>query len=211
MTATVETWDRLHSERRHLLNYPNEDVVRFLAALKNMGVEGKGLDVGCGAGRHMLLMREFGFDPVGVDSSVQALEQAATHGETVVADMTDLPFPDNSFDLAVCLGTAYYGDREVLEATLDEIRRVLKPGGYVKVTLRTDRDWRLEAGREVALRSVVLELPGEPEDGMRLTFCSLEDLRWLPEVWGEVKVELAERTVQQLTRLESDFVLALRK
>ena len=30
MTGTVEAWDRLHTQRRHLLNYPNEDVVRFL-------------------------------------------------------------------------------------------------------------------------------------------------------------------------------------
>jgi SAM-dependent methyltransferase len=44
-----------------------------------------------------------------------------------------LPFPDDSFDLVVCYEAFYY--REDAEAGAEEIRRVLRPGGTVLITV----------------------------------------------------------------------------
>ncbi len=212
VTDTTVLWDGLHSQRRHLLNYPSEEAVRFLVAVANEHGVGKGLDVGCGAGRHMSVMKSFGFEPHGVDSSSEALEQAAKHGTVVQGDMRDLPYPDDEFAVAVCLGTAYYGTRDDTVATVREIHRVLKPGGWVLLTLRTYRDWRCGHGDEIAPMTYRLEIPGEPEHGMVNNFFTVREAVVLGDGWSKMSsFELTERTTKQLTRLESDFRVTLQK
>ncbi len=104
------------------------------------------LDVGCGEGRHTLAayLRR-GVLAVGVDLGFSDLQTARgrisdmaayePEGEVVFlqGDATGLPFPDHHFDRIIC--------SEVLEhipnfiAVLDEIYRVLKPGGRLCVSV----------------------------------------------------------------------------
>src|ERR1700685_3045005 len=82
---------------------------------------------------------------VGVDISRAAIEQARKRGlnARVLAVNGRLPFDDRSFDLAVSI--------EVLEHmfapqfALAEIRRVLRPGGTVYVTVPNLAYWRRRA------------------------------------------------------------------
>lgn len=75
------------------------------------------LDVGCGEGFTMRELREEGVKAsmVGIDYSPVALAWSQANGVAQsplnVADVHHLPFPDNSFDLVLCL--------EVLEHLLD--------------------------------------------------------------------------------------------
>src|SRR5690606_29150445 len=51
--------------------------------------------------------------------------------ETVVADVTELPFPDNSFDAVVCrFGFMFFPD---MKLAAHEMVRVLRPGGKLSV------------------------------------------------------------------------------
>ncbi|ROR98823.1 methyltransferase family protein [Sinobacterium caligoides] len=98
------------------------------------------LDLGCGEGRHVIsAYLEGDVHAVGVDLSHQDLKTTAERFEPFaqeqedkafglsVANALQLPFADNTFDKVIC--------SEVLEhipdweGALDEIRRVLKPGG----------------------------------------------------------------------------------
>ncbi|MDH5731381.1 MAG: class I SAM-dependent methyltransferase, partial [Gammaproteobacteria bacterium] len=45
-----------------------------------------------------------------------------------------IPFPDNTFDCVVCLGVISYA--ESIDKALDELHRVLKPGGVTIVSYR---------------------------------------------------------------------------
>jgi SAM-dependent methyltransferase len=89
------------------------------------------LDVGCGEGQiARLLVREGARRVVGVDSSVAQLAQAARLGGGVAyvrASATALPLPAGGFDAVVtCLVLEHVAD---LDGALDEIARVLRPGG----------------------------------------------------------------------------------
>lgn len=86
------------------------------------------LDLGCGGG--LLAPYVSGYRHVGVDLSTSALEVAARHGvDPVRADVTDLPFRDQRFDVVVA--GEIFEHVENLERSIAEAARVLRPGGTV--------------------------------------------------------------------------------
>src|SRR6187402_719114 len=92
------------------------------------------LDACCGTGDLALAAEREGGAVTGLDFSPKMLERARRKSETITwveGDLLELPFEDGSFDAA----TVGFGVRNVadLERGLDELRRVLKPGGRVGV------------------------------------------------------------------------------
>jgi SAM-dependent methyltransferase len=98
-------------------------------------VQGKDvLDAGCGVGYGTRLLAEH--NParlVGVDLSAEALSHGpADSAELVEGDVRELPFPPDSFDLVVCFEVIEHVDGH--ERVLDEMRRVLRPGGTLLIS-----------------------------------------------------------------------------
>jgi ubiquinone/menaquinone biosynthesis C-methylase UbiE len=94
------------------------------------------LDVGCGNGAAALLVAErFGVRVVGVDVDPQqiALARAAAGDradvEFMTADATCLPFEDGRFDIVATNKTTHHVPK--WSSALAEMRRVLKPHGYL--------------------------------------------------------------------------------
>lgn len=207
----VAAWDVLHTQRRHALNYPAEPVVRFLVMARDTLSSVRMLDVGCGAGRHMKLAAELGLEPHGVDSSAEAVRQAETYGPARVADMTALPYADESFDVALCWGTLYYGTWDVTQRALLEIQRVLVVNGHALISLRTELDWRCRDGTPIGVRTVLFDVDGEPESGMVMNFAGEEELAWVVEQFAGVHCEIQDSTTQAGRRLDSDWQIVVRK
>jgi len=67
------------------------------------------LDIGCGAGNHMLLLSKMGMDVSGVDASSYMVEQARNrlgrHCMIRTCEAEDLPFEDNEFDMVFMINT----------------------------------------------------------------------------------------------------------
>lgn len=92
------------------------------------------LDVACGTGDLTLDLLRRGHRVTGVDLSEQMLALArrkAAAARFQLADAEALPFPDASFDAVTCA----FGIRNFvhLEKGLDEMLRVLKPGGRLVI------------------------------------------------------------------------------
>jgi len=106
------------------------------------------LDLGCGAGRHAFEALRRGAHVVALDSDEGELQQVTSmfaamreagevpHGagaRAAAGDATAMPFPDGSFDRVIAA--------EVLEhipadqAAMNELARVLRPGGLAAVTV----------------------------------------------------------------------------
>ncbi len=117
--------DQYHFEKLHHL----------LRLVNFAGYRGKQvLDVGCGAGVDLARFAKGGAICTGVDLADAAIELAMANfqqqglaADLRVANGEALPFPDNTFDLVFAHGVVQYtADPQRL---VDEVRRVLKPGG----------------------------------------------------------------------------------
>ena len=103
---------------------------RTLIALAQVQPGERALDLACGTGDIAFAAAAKGARVVGLDLTHRMLQLAAQKSraaEFVTGDMTSLPFPSQAFDLV----TAGYGLRNVpdLNLAIDEIARVLRPGG----------------------------------------------------------------------------------
>ncbi len=129
--ANLKAREGVFAYRRPQVDMPGMVADRIGADAKRI------LDVGCGSGRYLSRLREAfpRAEVVGVDLSPGMLE--ALPEPTVLADVTDLPFKDGSADAVLAMHMLYHVPR--LQAALDELERVLAPGGALFVsTLATD-------------------------------------------------------------------------
>ena len=119
----------------------NEDFLRFLAKMWNVETMRSVLDVGCGVGhwgRLLLQVLPPDCSVTGVDREALWVEKATERAGAVgsskrlrfrVAEVEQLPFDDNTFDLATCQ-TVLMHLRDA-ERGLAEMVRVTRPGGLV--------------------------------------------------------------------------------
>lgn len=105
------------------------------------------LDNGCGPGRHGIYFANRGFCVTGLDQSAEALAHfqkwAGETGVQVTAvqgDIFSLPFPDDSFDAIIDYNVSYHTDTAGFFRAVSELRRVLRPGGEVYITLLSQSD-----------------------------------------------------------------------
>lgn len=88
------------------------------------------LECGCGTGLILNRIRPLARRAVGVDLSPGMLEHARRRGHEVHhASVTELPFPDASFDVACSFKVLAHVEQ--IELALAEMARVLRPGGHL--------------------------------------------------------------------------------
>ena len=94
------------------------------------------LDAACGAGWGTALLAAAGAAAVGVDASPAAVAAArAAYGDMATfreGDIRELPFREAEFDVIVCFEALAHVREH--ERALDEMRRVLRPGGLAVVS-----------------------------------------------------------------------------
>lgn len=109
----------------------------LLFALKRWKKDTHGLyslDVGCGTGAVMNMLKEKGFDVAGVDMSPLAISFSEKKGlSPVLGDATALPFDDNYFDVVTALDVVEHVEND--SAAVKEMYRVLKPGGIAVISV----------------------------------------------------------------------------
>src|SRR6478736_5055914 len=103
---------------------------RKLVALAEVRRGERALDLASGTGDIAFAVAALGGNTVGLDITHRMLQLACAKSDAarfVTGDMAALPFASGSFDLV----TTGYGLRNVpdLQSAIDEIARVLKPGG----------------------------------------------------------------------------------
>lgn len=95
------------------------------------------LDVGCGTGVLAGRLAESGCRVTGVDPSqgmLNVMAEARPAVEGVRGEGRDLPFEDETFDVAITVAALHHvADPAAVRATLMEMVRVIRPGGSIVV------------------------------------------------------------------------------
>lgn len=107
------------------------------------------LDVGCGSGRHTVLLARMGLAvtagdlaPVALAQTEQWLDRDGLCANLVLLDMAALPFPASAFDAVLSVNVLHPAYPEQARAAVAEIWRVLRPGGLFLAALADAGDCR---------------------------------------------------------------------
>jgi SAM-dependent methyltransferase len=92
------------------------------------------LDAGCGSGRNMIeLARHGAVTGVELSQTSVRLARERAAGEVVEGSVLQMPFAEGTFDLAASLDVIEHLEDDI--SALRELRRVVKPGGALLVTV----------------------------------------------------------------------------
>jgi SAM-dependent methyltransferase len=156
----------------------------------------RAFDLGCGIGRHSIFLAQNGFEvdafdlsSAGVSALTAQAEKLGLDIKTAVGDMLALPYAEGLFDCVVAFHSIYHTDREGLRLVVGEIKRVLKPGGELFVTLNSKNSdaWNLFAPRRID-DYTLLKTEG-PEIDVPHTYLDYHDVLDLLKDFSLIKIQ----------------------
>ncbi len=137
LAAIYDEFAATYASRRDLFDL-SEVIEDFTAHLPATGAL---LDLGCGAGEPMMsTFAARGWEVTGVDFSAGMVGLARDHlpeATVVLADMTDVDFPADSFDAIVAVYSLFHVPSHEHPQLFENCRRWLRPGGRFLFTYAT--------------------------------------------------------------------------
>lgn len=157
LTNLPSNWDKYYSKLKRTpkrLKKVAQFVVEAVPFLKKDEVR-KVLDLGCGAGRHSILLASSGFEVIGLDTSKSALAMARKWVEKesienvalVCAAMTNVPMRDGCLDAVVSVSVMHHAVKKDIVTSVNEVYRVLRKNGSFIANLASVDDPRYRTGR----------------------------------------------------------------
>jgi SAM-dependent methyltransferase len=122
---------RFHDVRGRLYRWLEERAIE--RALRGLRSGSTVLDAPCGTGRLLALVRRQGLRPTGCDISIammtvarQKLTSPDFDVPLVASDIQSLPYPEKSFDVAICVGLLMHLDADARVGALRQLARVAR-------------------------------------------------------------------------------------
>ena len=157
LLSRVHPWELAWREGRwEETSPPLAEVVEFASELKREKARTI-LDLGCGAGRHAILLAKEGFQVVALDVSetaLRTLDSRLTNSSVgkvalVEHEMNELPFIENYFDGVVSTNVLHHGKLVEIKKTVDELYRVMKPEASGFIIALSASDFRKGTGAKL--------------------------------------------------------------
>ena len=105
------------------------------------------LDIGCGQGDNLKRLVRYGGQVIGIEPSIERAHRAATIAPTAAAVGESIPFKDSSFEMIYISHVLHHAND--LDAVLDEVQRLLTPGGLLFVIETIDDSPLMRLARRI--------------------------------------------------------------
>lgn len=129
------------------------------------------LELGCGTGRHTIYLAQQNFNVYSTDISETGIEINKKKAESLSLnniiykqhDMVSIPFEDNKFDAVLCIWTTGHGLLHEVSKNIEEMYRIIKPGGMVVADYVSIEDETFGLGTEIEPNTFIGSRPGEED------------------------------------------------
>lgn len=142
----MNVWEKAFRQGEHLDIRPHPEIGKIADFFAKENIA-RILDLGSGGGRHVIYLSRKGFDVYGLDSapsglahSLIALAKEGLTASVTLHDMSSLPYDAGYFDAVISTQVIHHDKLDGIKRTVDEIRRVLKAGGFVWITLPVSKN-----------------------------------------------------------------------
>lgn len=218
-----EKWEKLHAVPRYRPIYPSEIVVQFVFKNFPRNSNAKILDLGCGAGRHLLFLAQESYDAYGTDISKEGLlfskkllKEKNLDAHLFVANASSLPFCDNFFDGLISYGVLYYCMKDEIIKSIKEIHRVLKPNGKANIIVRNTNDHRYGKGEEIEENTFIIneeniDKSSHSENGMAMHFFTEDEVKELFCDFSKLSVDIIGQSFENQDYYDNDFIINVAK
>jgi len=192
-------WERIYIQQGDLQFDVLPRIEGASRLFKKRGYE-KVLDLGCGTGKHSIFLALEGFSVYATDMSRTGIDIAREKAESLGLgnihfkqhDMMRIPFTDSFFDAVICIWTIYHGTLDRIQETINEIYRVLKPGGMVLTDFLAVKDDTYGLGREIEENTFLGEK--KTEEDVPHHYSTREELAQLFSNFGQLKIEASSNS-----------------
>jgi SAM-dependent methyltransferase len=195
MKAWDDTWKDEVRRKRWL--EPDSFITSLLPLIKKERIS-KVLDLGFGIGRHSILFAQNGYDVYGIETSPSGIEFTKEEAkkekvrlELIQGGMSYLPFKDDSLDLIIAWNVIYHGTRSIVDKTVNEIRRCLKPEKYFLSTLISTKHVQFGQGKE--LEENTFRISSDPEKSHPHHYFDFNELKQVLSNFTLIKCEDREQ------------------
>jgi tRNA (uracil-5-)-methyltransferase TRM9 len=183
------------------LNYPDENLVRLFSGryVPVPQPPAKVLDHGFGTANSLVFLANKGYQCAGCEISEHFISQANALFQSLEMPVDlrpvtglEIPFDDDTFDVVVSWNVIHYnGTREAVSQVIEELRRVLKPGGVLLLSTIHPDNYLFSRMRHLGDGSYYIERESQYDNRQGLTFfCtqSPEELSGLCRGFSSVKI-----------------------
>lgn len=144
---TLDSWNLIYKKGEKNYQYydftqSHRDIHRIVKIFNKKKIR-RILDLGCGAGRNLLYLAKKGFEMYGIDIAgegikitKEGLRERKLKAILKVGNIfKSLPYRNNFFDAIISVQVLQHGKFSQINKAIKEIERILKPGGFVFITL----------------------------------------------------------------------------
>lgn len=208
------TWDEQWSKEKTINKWlkPSKILIDLVEKL-DRSLFKRALDIGCGAGRHVIYLASEGFETYGTDFSQPGvthtqewLEREGLTANVQKMDMTELPYEDGYFDLIVAYNVIYHTNFAGMQDLVKKIRSKIRPGGYLFITLKGTKEWTF--GKGVEIEPNTYEAPGK---GVPIHYSTEDEIDTLFSDFEITFTKHFDYTKEKTKRHHERFELILRK